>query len=187
MRKNAVMMVLAAVLAGVLLAPARAQEPDGEYQIKALLLSKIVNFVSWPGETNAVRQLCVAGTDPFGAALDAAFAKSSQIELRRLDDPAQSVDACDLVYISPSEQRDYQQLLQSVADQPVLTVSDIPRFANNGGMINLALINRRVRFFINQQEIERSGMRVSYKLLRLADIVRTDSAKVEKQTQAQPG
>lgn len=159
-----------------------ADESNGEYRVKAVLLSKIIGFVSWPegNAGDATRSLCIAGRDPFGDALDAAFAGHPDIELRRLGTDSTKLPDCDLVFISDSERRDYQQILVSLRQRPILTISDIPRFANHGGMINLALINRRVRFLINQQELERSGMRISYKLLKLADIVRPTDPQTEK-------
>lgn len=143
--------------------------------MKAVLLSKVLDFVYWPDSAAGQRRLCVLGEDPFGDELEAAFAGRSDMTLERHAGELATVPArCDVVYISDSLARDYEALLEAAAERPVLTISDIPRFALNGGMINMALVNRRVRFRINQQELESAGIEVSYKLLRLADIVDAD-------------
>ncbi len=150
----------------------RAEELAEEYRLKAVLLSKLFDFVYWPDtEDQPARTLCVAGDDPFGLELEGAFAARPAVTLRRLGGSAAESLDCDALFVSASEQHDYRAIIEGVEDRAVLTISDIPRFATNGGMINLALVNRRVRFKVNQSEVERAGIKLSYKLLQLADVV----------------
>lgn len=165
-------LLLAASLLGTSLG--RAESNAGEYRLKAVLLSKLFDFVYWPESAAPERRtLCVIGDDPFGTELEAAFAARRNVTLRRSASLGSDTGSCDVLYISGSEQRGFAEVLAAVADRPVLTISDIPHFATNGGMINLALVNRRVRFRINQRALEVAGLEVSYKLLKLADVVET--------------
>jgi hypothetical protein len=54
----------------------------------------------------------------------------------------------------------------------VLTVSDERGFAQQGVGINFYTEEDKVRFEINQDAVNRSGLRISSKLLSLAKIVR---------------
>lgn len=91
-----------------------------------------------------------------------------------LEPSVTQLDSCDLLWVSDSESSSYPNLLEALAQQPVLTVSDIPRFAQRGGILNLRLINSRVRFVVNAQVSEQAGLHISHKLLRLAEIVETE-------------
>jgi hypothetical protein len=55
---------------------------------------------------------------------------------------------------------------------PILTVGDTEEFINGGGMVRFVETGRRIRFEINPDAVERVSLRVSSRLLRLADIVR---------------
>ena len=56
----------------------------------------------------------------------------------------------------------------------ILTVSDIDRFAERGGIINFYKENNKVRFKINLNAAERAGTKISSQLLRLGTIVREE-------------
>ncbi len=58
----------------------------------------------------------------------------------------------------------------------VLTVSDMPQFSRQGGMVQFILDGSRVRFEINLASAERAGLTLSSELLKLAVNVRKSSA-----------
>ena len=64
-------------------------------------------------------------------------------------------------------------LCGQLKDSPVLTVSDVDGFAQQGGMVNLLLVNNTVKMEINQAAAEGAGLQISSKLLKLARVVRT--------------
>ena len=78
---------------------------------------------------------------------------------------------CHVLFINRSENKYLEQILTQVEGYPVLVVSDTPRFAERGVGINLYIQGNRVRFEINVEAIDRSGLRVSSGLLNLAKIV----------------
>ena len=51
---------------------------------------------------------------------------------------------------------------------PILTVSDLPGFDRAGGMIELVVRERRLRFEINLDAVRGARLRLDPKLLRLA-------------------
>jgi len=53
-----------------------------------------------------------------------------------------------------------------------LTVGDSEEFINEGGMIRFTEAGRRIRFEINPDAAADASLRVSSRLLRLADIAR---------------
>jgi hypothetical protein len=60
---------------------------------------------------------------------------------------------------------------------PVLTVSDGKGFSHASGIIELYVEAGRMRFAINVDAVERSGLRISSRLLGLAKVIRNDHAQ----------
>ena len=74
---------------------------------------------------------------------------------------------CDVVYVAPGD----LSLLDTVANLPILTVGDQPNFCQRGGIINLLVLDGRVRFEIDLSRARRSGLKMDSQLLRLASKV----------------
>jgi len=175
---------LPVVLAALLLcAPAFTQADDQqvtEYRIKAAFLYNFSRFIEWPDETGESGQftICVLGVDPFGTAIDNLAGKNvhgSTLDIRRLSTTA-GMNDCRILYISKSESDRIGSILAPLQTRPVLTVSDTADFAEQGGIIRLKLVDKKVRFDINIDAAQRSGLNISSKLLSLATIVRDTGA-----------
>ncbi len=54
---------------------------------------------------------------------------------------------------------------------PVLTVSDIDGFAEQGGIIGLSLNGERVEFTVNLRAARQAGIKLNSQLLRLGRVV----------------
>lgn len=63
-------------------------------------------------------------------------------------------------------------LVPLLAGAGVLTVSDMPKFTERGGMIQFVTAANRVRFEINLQSARQAGLMMSSELLRVASAVR---------------
>ena len=167
-------LALQLVAAGI----APEQKQAAEYTLKAAVLCNLARFVEWPvraaGLTNGPLVIGVLGVDPFGSALDEAT-KDQTVQGRKLaarrfglaDDPS----ACHLLFISRSEADRLPALLARLRGSGVLTVSEISRFAERGGMVNLVMKEDRVRFEISVVAAEREGVAISSKVLKYATIV----------------
>ncbi len=159
------------------LAPAAAAETSREYLIKAAFLYNFAKFTEWPAgsfpDSAAPLDVCVFGADPFGGALESIAGKT--IRGRRVAvHKVASIEAgaaCHLLFISASEATRLTGILESLRGRPVLTIAEIPGFARSGGIINLKTNpDDRIRFEINIGIAKRVGLRLSSKLLNLAEI-----------------
>jgi len=90
------------------------------------------------------------------------------------EDVLAKLNQCHLLYIGKSESNHVDDLLKAVAHLKVLTISDIPHFAEQGGMIGLVLRKGKIVFDANLITIKQTGIKVSSKILRLANIVHTN-------------
>lgn len=163
----------AAALLLLLALPAAAQAP--EYDVKAAFLFNFAKFVEWPAGAFAGERapltICVFGDDPFGRSLDAVV-QGERVGERGLavERPERigDLDGCHVLFVSGSERERLPEVLARVEEEPVLTVGDADGFLRAGGIINFILEGSKVRFLINQEAAERSGLRISSKLMRLA-------------------
>ena len=172
--------ILSVLLISLALASSvRAQDVEAnEYEIKAAYLLNFPNFVDWPGSINQDLQspfrLCLLGSDPLGSALSRMMAdrlsRGRSLLLRRVSrtDP---VSDCQILYIGPSESKYIPQILDSLHNVSALTVGETDQFAAQGGMIQLVMEDNRIRFKINPTAASEAGIRISSKLLALAQIV----------------
>jgi len=169
----AILLCLSAVLG------ARAQSPDSsEYLIKAGYIFNFAQLVQWPAgalpHEDSPIVIGILGTDPFGGTIDQVLANKKvdgrSVIVKRLNRGA-SVKDCNILFISSSEAAHLSEVLQSVKGLPILTIGEIPGFANRGGIINLTLEENRVRFQVNIEAAKRANLNISSRLLALAKIV----------------
>lgn len=169
--------VAALAVAGLFAGRCALAAPTAQ-QVEAVFLFYFSQFVDWPprafaGERSPI-VIGVLGNDPFGGALDQAVAgeqvNGRPIVVRRLKSIGDAA-GCHILYISSSESPQLPQILSTLKGHSVLTVSDLDRFLQNGGMIRFALIDQHVRLFINARAAQAAGLTLSSKLLRVGQAV----------------
>ena len=167
------------LLAFLLLCSAPTLAAVKEYEIKAAILHKLSKFVEWPITTftniDAPFILCLIGEDNFGDALTALNNHTVQgrvIKILKLPREVSSYEKCQLLFISHSEEKRLDYILDINTNKHTLTVSDQNHFAQRGGMINLRTVGRRIRFEINITAVTKAGLKIHPQLLNLATIVK---------------
>ncbi len=157
-----------------------------EYQVKAAFLYNFAKFVEWPAEAlseGGPFVIGILGEDPFGSLIDEAVAgktvREKRIIVKRLSKIEEAVDS-HILFISDSERENVSRILKQLGHAPVLTVSDLGRFAEQGGMVQLVTEQNRVRFAINVAVVERAGLKPSSQLLKLARIINSDTSTLPK-------
>ena len=75
---------------------------------------------------------------------------------------------CHVLFVCPSETPFLKRLLPHLQDSGILTVGDVPAFLDAGGVINLLIEEKKVRFEINLAAAARAKLVVRSSLLRLA-------------------
>jgi hypothetical protein len=170
--------VVVGVMFGTLGLSAQKSRP-GEYEVKAAYLYNFARFVEWPSTAAATKSdafaICVLGQDPFGPALDAALAgetiNGKAVLARRVLKPQDAV-SCRVLYISSSEDSRLEEVLAALDKAGVLTVSDMPQFAQHGGMIQFVSGGNKIRFEVNLASAQDAGLSLSSELLKVAIAVR---------------
>jgi len=155
-----------------------------EYLIKAALLYNFAKFAEWPVDAfdgaGTPLRICILGDDPFGAALDALVGKQVHerpLTIARIRALAETA-RCHILFVSASETAQLTEILDYVGRRPILTVADFSRFAQAGGIIGLKTVDNHSRIEVNIDAVNRSGLKLSSKLLRLAETVGARAAQM---------
>lgn len=182
-RRRTLSVVLAALLI-IGAAPAAALEPttrpEGqlpEYDVKAAYLFNFAKFIEWPidrfdGPGTPLR-LCVFGSDPFGDALQGLEGKTVRerrivtISIRKTS----RARDCHILFVPRREFRLIDEVLEEAGAGGVLTVTEMEDEAATRGIINLIQRGQRVVFQIAPSRAEDSGLRISSRLLQLAEVI----------------
>lgn len=173
-RTCSVLVAVALLATGPMLALA---EPT-EQEVKAALIFNVARCVEWPATAfsspSAPLVVAIIGQDAVSDALQQMlqqkFIGGHPLEVR-LVHTADEARKCHVLYVASSEKGGADKLLQTLHGASTLTVSDINKFAERGGHINLVLKDRHVRVLVNPTNVESSHLKVSSKLLSLAQIV----------------
>lgn len=150
-----------------------------EYEIKAAYLLKFINYVDWAEQSlppvGGTITIGLVGENPFGDALaevNGQTVKGRILAVKEVSSIAE-IKGCQIIFIGPSESRRFGQILDSLRDSKILTVSEIDGFAEQGGVINFISERNKVRFEINPEAARSKGMTISSELLKLAKVVKS--------------
>lgn len=156
-----------------------------EYRLKAAILYNIARFVEWPAaafaDAGSPIVMCVVGADPFGAGvldemLRGRTVGARSVTIRRLPEPAAG---CHLVFIPYSEKKRVGDIIDRLKSSSVLTISEVDRFTEQGGIIGLTTDGDRIRFDVNASAAEHAKLTVSARLMALASAVRRGGAPAQ--------
>ena len=152
---------------------AAAQEPPSEYSVKAAFLLNFIKFIDWPAESferpDSPLAICILGVDPFGRTLDTMIEGESvnghKLTVQRIQDtPARG--SCQVLFFSASE-KPRSRALKDLGPG-ILSVGEAEGFLADGGILNFAIENRRVRFDVSIPAADRARLKLSSKLLSVA-------------------
>jgi hypothetical protein len=169
--------LLLATLCGVNLAFA-GEQVSTEYKLKSVLLYKLTRFVEWPAALSVEKsdfKICLLGRDDFGSALQALEqhqVAGKQIKVLRFDQSEQIDTDCRIVFVSSSKQPFIPSIIQRLAPYPILTVGESDGFAQQGGMIQFALKNKKISFEINNHKVLACKLKIAAPLLQMSTIVK---------------
>ena len=149
-----------------------------EWQVKSAFIYNFTKFVEWPPEALAGPSqpivIGVLGEPALAQQLTAVVAgrnvNGRQIEVRVVQTVAQA-RATQLLFVTAEEDKHYAAMRADLADSPILTIGESPSFSVMG-TIGFVSDGEKLRFEINADIAERSRLKVSAQLQKLAIAVR---------------
>ena len=172
--------ILALAFALLSLVHAVAAEPVvTESEMKAAFILNFPKYIDWPPGAFADPASpmiilflgdCPAAKD-FRRMAEGKHIGGHPVEFRQATSAADFTN-CHVLFVGASEPREIAEALSRVRDAAVLTVGDTPEFFDKGGIIYLAQRDRRIRLEINLRAARQANLKISSKLLSVADSVK---------------
>ncbi len=161
---------------------AQANEASEEYSIRAAFIYNFLKFVTWPGKDSPSKTgtatICVRGDVRFAAYLRTLQENKAQGIALRVNYPvtASTVSLCQILIIGELDEKCLAPILADAKHYPVLTISEIRNFADNGGMIEMVQAENTIGLFskdkinlrINISNAQHSGLIIDARLLQIA-------------------
>jgi hypothetical protein len=174
--------LLAAILGLSLAAPSgwagEREDAGREYSVKAAFIRQFTRYVTWPEGTfkNPADPIVlgVLGENPFGNALDqiasggGSDARGISVKYYRT---IEEYEPCQILFVSASEVKGMEKILDKTRNLPVLIIGDTPGLAEAGAVINFVIEDNKVRFEVNPEAARQAHLQISSKLLHLAKLV----------------
>ncbi|MBW7924468.1 MAG: YfiR family protein [Burkholderiaceae bacterium] len=147
-------------------------------QVKAAYLLKFPDFVEWPPHAfptaNSPFVIAVSGADDVYLELRAMASGSRvlgrAVDVLRLQNPEPGI-VTQLVFVGKDRAGQLPTWVDAYAGRPVVIVADTAGALESGAALNFVEIDDRLRFEAAPAAAERSGLRLSSRLLGVAERV----------------
>lgn len=157
---------------------ALAQPEVSEVQIKAAYLLKFPTYVEWPEgvfvDPASPLVVGVIGADEMASNLETigrdVVIDGHPVQIKRLL-PGDTVGDLHMLFVGGLTSNQVAIFLQQAARRPVLTVSETAPPRPEDSVINFSVSDNRVRFDVAMAPAERMGLRLSSRLLQVAESV----------------
>ena len=165
--------MLAALLAQ---SPASAQIVDREYKLKAAYLYKFATYVQWPEHAFATADapfvIGILGPNPVGNDLRKIAAVKTiagrRIKIENYQTP-EEIRECHILFMPRGLDAELRRsAVKRLSGRGILFVGEDAGFLENGGVVDFAIQENRIRIHISQSAYERERLNVSAQLLRIA-------------------
>jgi hypothetical protein len=145
--------------------------------LKAAFLYNFAKFAEWPVDqgSSGPLTLCVlddsAVEDALAQLVGNGMVNGRTVAVLR-GTRSGALRGCHLLYLGDTHPGPAAAILDELKGVPVLIVGDGDQFARSGGMVGLFVEDGRMRFAVNPDAAQRSGVRLSSRLLALAKLVK---------------
>jgi hypothetical protein len=166
---------LGAALSGLLFVLDAAAQQAPEATVKAAFLFKFAGYVEWPARlvpaADTPLVIGVLGSDEVAAELERIVPERNvnghPVTVRRLRAGELVPPGLHVLFVGRSEPN-ARAAIRTAQQQGALTVTETDRGLETGGAINFVTAEDRVGFEVSLDSAERSGVRISARMLAVA-------------------
>ena len=163
--------------------PLRAGAPEAaasalERSVKAAFLYKFLGYAEFPpgafSDAAAPVVIGVLGADELAAELTRIVAgrtvSQRQVVVKALRE-GEAASGVHLLFIGGEEGAKVKSVLKALNPEPVLVVTEAETGLQNGSVINFKIVEQRVRFDVSLESADKHGVKLSSRLLTVANQV----------------
>jgi hypothetical protein len=165
-------LVLCALCCGLVPSSLHARDSYAEEEVKAAFIFRFVGYVRWPEDALPARfTIAVLGADDVAENLQSLLAGrqllNRPVQVRRIDNLHDAADA-QVLFVGGAERREQRRLAALAPVRGTLVITESAQGMPAGSMINLLVVDQRVRFQISQDTAQAAALKISSDLLALA-------------------
>jgi len=154
-----------------------SEKVESKHLLSAIII-KLSHFIQWPeikDKKNNIR-LCLYGDSSYSEILNQSVEHHPFIRypVKTYQDIVEVNGRCDILYMAPSKSTTLIKDFSYLKTYPILTVSDIPGFEANGGIIEISVKNNKLSIAINIDSAKKAGLKIDTPLLNIASGARKD-------------
>jgi len=153
-----------------------------EAQVKIAFLFNFIKFTQWPDLRSPTvshkANMCILGDNPFGDMLhllEHASSPEFTLEVNVNVRPA-FIPQCHVLFVAAADPEELHSILAIAKKNAVLTVSELPGFARDGGIVEMVKVEQSVGLFsknkinlrINLRGAEEEGLHLDAQMLEIA-------------------
>jgi hypothetical protein len=166
-------------------APTQAQVAGevqtNERSVMAAYIYRFITYVEWPVSAFASPQapivIGVVNADDIAGELEQIVqgrtAQGRRLQVRRLA-PGEAPTGVNVLFVGGDSAQRVLQSAKTLTERSVLTITGVERGIDHGSVINFVPVDGRVRFEVNVGAAEKSGLRLSSRLLTVATRVKAN-------------
>lgn len=144
-------------------------------KIKSVFIYNFTKYIQWPAiDSSKVFVIGVFGNSKITLPLQKIAEKKTvyerKIQIKQFYN-IENIDECHILFVSSTEHELISDILQKIKRKNILTVGEIDEFSIKGGIINLVLIDGKIKFEMNLKALDRAGLSAGSQLLKLAILI----------------
>lgn len=145
-----------------------------DYQIKAAWIFTLIDYTKWdkdPHNGNTKKNLCTVGFDNIYITIKNIY-KTENTKINFIEkEPEDNFTQCHLLYIAASEKDNINAILDSSKNKSIVTISDINRFTERGGIVGFIQENQKITLKLNLKNALKVGIAFDSDLRGLVEVI----------------
>ncbi len=157
--------------------PSPAVDAEAEDELKSVIVKNFLRYSTWPDVPSPTAPVTVGvfGRASFAQALHAVLdgkpVNGRPVQVVELKSSA-DLHHCQLIYFATDRDADIRQAIQTIKAAHTLTIGEHERFLAYGGAVGLLQVDGHMGFEVSLAALDRAGIEISSKLLRLGQVKR---------------
>ena len=154
-----------------------------EYLLKAIFFERFTRFVDYGPlnpDPDSSFVITIYGDNPFGNRLEKVYLHQNILNKKvkvMYADQLDQIGDPDILYIGKDKKQDLEKLLLRIRNTRTITIADSAVFSGSGVMINLLIVDNKIRFEIDLDSASRQHIKFDRVLLVNAIIVKHEGTK----------
>lgn len=146
---------------------AYSREKFKDYKVVSVYVFNFLKYTKWPTENQRV--ICISNDNNVKNILEAISTKY-KFTLKNIADN-EAIDGCSIVFIGNNSEHLMANIIEAAKQHHVLTISTIPNFIHNGGLVGLTYKGDNIELEINLKAALQNELVIDAEVIELASNV----------------